>query len=502
MTKTRTRWAGANYALVLMLMSIAFVWQAMSPAHAGDAGRNEIQLAQVGQGNEARRDRKRLTPEERQKRRANRERRTGEGKRNANKRTEQLKPRETRPTPRQAQPRQAQPRRSGEAERARRQSERRQNREARQQRQEQRQEQRRAERQRRENATRKKQQERRAEQQQRRRAQEARDSRRRGEERRTEQRRRNGENDRGQRARDARDRNARDRDRRDRADRPRRKPGTRPAIVDNQWLEEQRRRRAERRDRRDSRRAQRERRERRAERRANRRERRIVRRTENSILRQRQIRNRKGELRYARSRRHLLNDRRYRNRYRNGRSIYFLPPAAAAIAAGAYYLSSKDASYDDYVETFMAPPVRNFDRRYSLAEVVTDPEIRSGVRSVDLNIIQFRSGSDQIPDGQLGKLENLADAMLATLSKRPKEVFLLEGHTDAVGSDEANLELSERRAATVLEVLIAEYGVPAENLEAVGYGEQYLRIDTEGNERRNRRVVVRAVGALLADNNR
>jgi OmpA-OmpF porin, OOP family len=193
-----------------------------------------------------------------------------------------------------------------------------------------------------------------------------------------------------------------------------------------------------------------------------------------------------------------VRERRYRNRFRGGRSIYFLPPAVAALAAGAYYLPGEHASYDDYVDTFMAPPVFRLERRYTLDEVVANPEIRSAMRSIDLSMVRFKFGSDQIPDDQFHKLENLADAIRATIAERPNEVFLIEGHTDAVGSQESNLELSERRAVTVLEILISEFGIPAKNLESVGYGKQYLLIETDQREARNRRVVVRAIGALLA----
>ena len=41
---------------------------------------------------------------------------------------------------------------------------------------------------------------------------------------------------------------------------------------------------------------------------------------------------------------------------------------------------------------------------------------------------------------------------------------LIEGHTDAVGSDEDNLSLSDRRAEAVAEILTREFQVPAENL--------------------------------------
>ena len=230
----------------------------------------------------------------------------------------------------------------------------------------------------------------------------------------------------------------------------------------------------------------------------------VVRRNDSLWVARRRIRGRDGQIGFANSRRYWVRDRRYGNRFdRRGRSLYWLPPVvagAAILGASAYYLSSADASYDDYVTTFSAPPVRRLSRRYTLEEVISDPEVRSAVRSVDLNVIKFASGSDEIPEGQLSKLEHLADAILETLSQRPDEIFLIEGHTDAVGQDEENIELSERRAAAVQEALISEYGVPAKNLESVGYGEQYLFIDTDQAEVRNRRVVVRAIGALLSEN--
>lgn len=215
-------------------------------------------------------------------------------------------------------------------------------------------------------------------------------------------------------------------------------------------------------------------------------------------LRRGRVNNRRAARRYARSRRHLIRSQRYRNRFNGGYSVYYLPPAGVALAAGLYALDSSRASYDDYFDTFMAPPVRRLGRRYSMDEIVTDPELRAAVRSVNIDVITFYSGSARIAERQLDQLEDLADAIHATLRRRPDEVFLIAGHTDAVGPFDENLDLSERRAAAVLDLLVNEFGVPERNLEAVGYGEQYLRVNTYGPDRRNRRVVVRAIGSLLA----
>jgi outer membrane protein OmpA-like peptidoglycan-associated protein len=74
---------------------------------------------------------------------------------------------------------------------------------------------------------------------------------------------------------------------------------------------------------------------------------------------------------------------------------------------------------------------------------------------------------------------------------------LIEGHTDAVGSDLDNLTLSDRRAETVATILTETFEVPAENLTTQGYGEQYLKIDTQEPERENRRVTIRRITPLL-----
>ena len=76
-------------------------------------------------------------------------------------------------------------------------------------------------------------------------------------------------------------------------------------------------------------------------------------------------------------------------------------------------------------------------------------------------------------------------------------MFLIEGHTDAVGNDTDNLSLSDRRAEAVAELLTSQFQVPAENLTSQGYGEQYLKIPTQEPERQNRRVTVRRITPLL-----
>ena len=77
-------------------------------------------------------------------------------------------------------------------------------------------------------------------------------------------------------------------------------------------------------------------------------------------------------------------------------------------------------------------------------------------------------------------------------------MFLVEGHTDAVGDAAMNLALSDRRAESVALALSEYFDVPPENLVVQGYGERYLRVPTDAAERLNRRASVRRITELLA----
>ena len=144
-----------------------------------------------------------------------------------------------------------------------------------------------------------------------------------------------------------------------------------------------------------------------------------------------------------------------------------------------------------------APPVERIERRYSLDEIRYSPSVRALMPSIDLNSINFETGSWEIPPDQAAKLQSIADGLNRAIARNPREVFLIEGHTDAVGNDVDNLSLSDRRAESAAELLTQQFGVPAENLTSQGYGSQYLKEQTSGPSRINRRVTVRRITPLL-----
>jgi outer membrane protein OmpA-like peptidoglycan-associated protein len=143
-----------------------------------------------------------------------------------------------------------------------------------------------------------------------------------------------------------------------------------------------------------------------------------------------------------------------------------------------------------------APPIERIERRYTLDQVRFNAPLRDRMPRVDVDV-HFETGSWQLTPEQIEKLAAIAEGMKRAIGRNPREVFMIEGHTDAVGSDEDNLSLSDRRAEAVAVALTEQLQVPAENLVTQGYGEQYLKEQTEGPSAVNRRVAVRRITPLL-----
>jgi outer membrane protein OmpA-like peptidoglycan-associated protein len=187
-------------------------------------------------------------------------------------------------------------------------------------------------------------------------------------------------------------------------------------------------------------------------------------------------------------------------RYRDPtRIVYFvnLPPPRIVIPREQYIVDFASAPPPMLVETLAAPPVEALPQEYELEEVLQSPDLRARVRRIDLDV-RFDTGSWELGPEQLRGLERLANAIKQVLERNPNEVFLIEGHTDAVGTEEDNLSLSDRRAEEVAVALTEEFGVPPENLVTRGYGESELKVPTDGPEALNRRVTVRRITPLVA----
>ncbi len=83
------------------------------------------------------------------------------------------------------------------------------------------------------------------------------------------------------------------------------------------------------------------------------------------------------------------------------------------------------------------------------------------------------------------------DRLSAFMEKNPETRLMVEGHTDSVGSESYNEDLSQRRAAAVRTALVSR-GIQGERIEVVGRGESFpiASNDTQAGRQQNRRVEI------------
>lgn len=160
----------------------------------------------------------------------------------------------------------------------------------------------------------------------------------------------------------------------------------------------------------------------------------------------------------------------------------------ASASSGASYVQivqAGDMEHEASVRTVGTTP-QPTRRAATDAPVATldDTLIRDG--HVVLGGLKFASGTSELSEGPFATLDTLVEV----LRVNPDMALALVGHTDNVGSLQANIELSRNRARAVRQHLITHYGVAPARLEADGTG--YLvpltsNATAEGREA-NRRV--------------
>ncbi|MBO6522363.1 MAG: OmpA family protein [Balneolaceae bacterium] len=121
-------------------------------------------------------------------------------------------------------------------------------------------------------------------------------------------------------------------------------------------------------------------------------------------------------------------------------------------------------------------------------------EANEGARIV-LENIYFDTGSDNLREESIQELDRLYEIMAQS-----NLIIEIGGHTDNVGSDETNMDLSQARAEAVVNYVI-EKGISSTRISAQGYGETDPRATNETAEGRqeNRRVEVKVLGSVAQE---
>lgn len=144
------------------------------------------------------------------------------------------------------------------------------------------------------------------------------------------------------------------------------------------------------------------------------------------------------------------------------------------------------------LETLLEQQARHRER-FARVESLFQPQQAAVFRQGDTVIIRmiglnFDSGAAELKAEHASMLDILKQA----IGVFPESRVIVEGHTDAFGSDAQNLSLSQSRAESVVQHLLASMAVSPLNLQSVGYGESrpVANNETEEGRKRNRRIDV------------
>jgi outer membrane protein OmpA-like peptidoglycan-associated protein len=126
-------------------------------------------------------------------------------------------------------------------------------------------------------------------------------------------------------------------------------------------------------------------------------------------------------------------------------------------------------------------------RSLSLGEREEIAEIASTKPKIDLDI-QFDYNSADIRASSMPAVQELGKALSNASLKG--STFVVAGHTDAIGGEAYNQDLSERRADTIKRYLADKYGINGTDLVTVGYGKTKPKDPNAPMDPINRRVQV------------
>ena len=158
-------------------------------------------------------------------------------------------------------------------------------------------------------------------------------------------------------------------------------------------------------------------------------------------------------------------------------------PLTRGLSTGVQADSAVEAKQVRFVDTLRNRKTRSL----SLNEREEIAEIAASKPKIDLEI-QFDYNSADISKTSMPAAQELGKALSDSSLKG--STFVVAGHTDAVGSEPYNQDLSERRADTIKRFLTEKYGINGADLVTVGYGESKPKSANAPVDPANRRVQV------------
>ena len=158
-------------------------------------------------------------------------------------------------------------------------------------------------------------------------------------------------------------------------------------------------------------------------------------------------------------------------------------PLTRGLSAGPQADPAVKARETSFVDTLRNRKTRSL----SLGEREEIAEIASTKPKIDLEI-HFDYDSAVISRESMPSVQELGKALSDARLKG--STFVVAGHTDAIGGEAYNQDLSERRADTIKKYLTDKYGIVGANLVTVGYGKTKPKDPNAPMDPVNRRVQV------------
>lgn len=158
-------------------------------------------------------------------------------------------------------------------------------------------------------------------------------------------------------------------------------------------------------------------------------------------------------------------------------------PVTRGLSTGPHVDPAVKAKEISFVQTLRNRRTRSL----SMGEREEIAEIASNKPKIDLDI-QFDYNSANITATSMPSVQALGKALTDVNLKG--STFVVAGHTDAIGSDAYNQDLSERRADTIKRYLSEKFGIAGTDLVTVGYGKTRPKDPNAPMDPINRRVEV------------
>ncbi|MGJ5179844.1 OmpA family protein [Bradyrhizobium oligotrophicum] len=161
--------------------------------------------------------------------------------------------------------------------------------------------------------------------------------------------------------------------------------------------------------------------------------------------------------------------------------------ATRGLSVGAQAAPPVDAAAQAKQSAFLDSMRNRKTRSLSLGERAQIAELAATKPKIDLEI-QFDYNSAEISKTSMPAVQELGKALSDPTLKG--STFVVAGHTDGIGGDSFNQDLSERRADTIKRYLVEKFALAGPDLVTVGYGKSKLKDAANPADPLNRRVQV------------